>query len=137
MSESFRKELVAPCGMNCGICVAFFGYTMSGKKRKMKCVGCHPSGKSCAHLKKYCETLLKNEIRYCYECNMFPCVHLQRLDEKYRKRYGMSMIDNLACIQDNGMDAFLRQQEKRYTCPDCGGVICVHTGICYTCSPPE
>ncbi len=138
MSESFKKELIAPCGMNCSICVAYFGYTMSGKKRKMKCIGCNTSGKSCAHLKKYCEKLLKNEIQYCFECNNFPCAHLEKLDEKYRKRYDMSMIDNLKYIRDNGIDTFLKYQEKRYTCPECGGIICVHTNICYTCNPcPE
>ena len=34
-----KPELIAPCGMNCSICVAYFGYTMSGKKRKMDCPG--------------------------------------------------------------------------------------------------
>jgi hypothetical protein len=33
--NAFSEELIAPCGMNCGICVAFFGYTMSGNKRKV------------------------------------------------------------------------------------------------------
>jgi hypothetical protein len=47
-----KTELITPCGMNCRICIAFFGYTMNGKKRKMKCIGCKPSDKSCAHLKK-------------------------------------------------------------------------------------
>lgn len=29
-----KKELIAPCGMNCALCVSYFGYTMSGKERK-------------------------------------------------------------------------------------------------------
>jgi TP53 regulating kinase-like protein len=33
----FLPELIAPCGMNCGVCVAFFGYTLEGKKRKHVC----------------------------------------------------------------------------------------------------
>lgn len=131
--KGFSEELIAPCGMNCRICLAFFGYTMSGKKRKMKCVGCKPTNKSCAHLKKYCKKLLKNEIEYCYECSDFPCEQLQKLDSKYRERYNMSMIENLEKIRDNGIDDFLNQQEKKYQCPECGGVICVHNGICYSC----
>ena len=63
-----RTDLIAPCGMNCSICIGFFGYTMSGKQRKIKCIGCKPSGKSCAHLKKYCKKLTSNEIEYCYQC---------------------------------------------------------------------
>jgi hypothetical protein len=30
----FSPELVSPCGMNCGICISFFGYSLNGKKRK-------------------------------------------------------------------------------------------------------
>ena len=128
-----RKELIAPCGMNCRICIGFFGYTMSGKKRKMKCIGCNPSGKSCAHLKKYCKQLAKKEIKYCYECNVFPCKQIQKLDDKYRKRFDYSTIYNLNYIKENGMEKFLENQEEKYKCPKCGGIICVHNGNCYSC----
>ena len=129
-----KTELVAPCGMNCRICIAFFGYTISGKKRKMNCIGCNPSGKSCAHLKKYCEKLTKKEIEYCYECSDFPCEQIQKLDTKYRKRFDISTIDNLRFIKENGMEKFLQQQEEKYKCPKCGEIICVHNGKCYSCN---
>ena len=119
--------------MNCRICLGYFGYTVSGKRRKMKCIGCKPRDKSCAFLKKYCNKLTKKEVDYCYECSDFPCSHLKKIDKGYRERYNMSMIENLKYIRDNGMDDFLIKQEKKYRCPECGGVICVHNGICYSC----
>ncbi len=131
--NDFSEELIAPCGMNCRICLGYFGYTTTGKKRKMRCVGCKPTDKSCAHLKKYCKKKTINEVEYCYECSDFPCEQLQKLDNKYRERYDMSMIENLEYIRDNGMSDFLKQQQKKYQCPECGGVICVHNGICYSC----
>ena len=131
--NGFSKELIAPCGMNCRICLGYFGYTSAGKRRKSKCIGCTPSGKSCSWIKKFCKKLLKNEIEYCYECNDFPCKQLQKLDKKYRERYDMSMIDNLRMIKKQAMDAFLKEQEKKYKCPECGGVICIHNGKCYSC----
>ena len=100
----------------------------------MKCIGCKPTHKSCAHLIKYCKNKTINEVEYCHECNDFPCKQLQKLDNKYRERYAMSMIENLEYIRDNGIDKFLRKQDKKYQCPECGGVICVHNGICYSCS---
>ena len=133
MSKPFKQELIAPCGMNCRICIGFFGYTMNGKKRKLQCVGCKPSGKSCAHLKKFCKKLLKNEIEYCYECIDFPCKQLQKLDKKYRERFNMSMIKNLEYIRDKGMKEFLKSQEEKYKCQNCQGVICVHNSKCYSC----
>ena len=32
MRKSTEDKLVAPCGINCGGCIAYFGYTMSGKE---------------------------------------------------------------------------------------------------------
>ena len=132
-TKGFSTELIAPCGMNCRICIGYFGYTMSGEKRKMQCIGCNPSGKSCAHLKKYCAKLKKKEIEYCYECLDFPCEQLQKLDMKYRKRFDYSTVANLEYIRDKGMKKFLQEQEERYKCPSCQGVICVHNGKCYSC----
>jgi catechol 2,3-dioxygenase-like lactoylglutathione lyase family enzyme len=133
-NDKFTEDLIAPCGMNCRICLGYFGYTSSGKRRKMKCIGCKQRDKSCAFLKKYCKKLTKKELDYCYECSDFPCSHLEKLDKGYRERYNMSMIENLEYIRDNGMKKFLRKQEKKYQCPECGGVVCIHNGICYSCN---
>ncbi|KYK23775.1 hypothetical protein AYK21_06390 [Thermoplasmatales archaeon SG8-52-2] len=119
--------------MNCRICLGYFGYLASGKKRKMKCIGCKPRDKSCAFLKKFCKKLTKKEINYCFECADFPCKHLEKLDSGYRRRYNMSMIENLEYIRDDGIDKFLKRQEEKYKCSECGGVICVHNGKCYSC----
>ena len=132
-NDKFTENLIAACGMNCRICIGYFGYTVSGKRRKMKCIGCKPRDKSCAFLKKYCKKLTKKEVDYCYECSDFPCFHLEKIDKLYRERYNMSMIENLEYIRDNGVDEFLMQQEKKYQCPECGGVICVHNKKCYSC----
>ena len=140
-----KSELIAPCGMNCAICVAYFGYTMSGTMRKHSCQGCQSketsgtslSRKNCAFLKKHCELLRKNLVRFCYECDEFPCEHLKKLDNRYRRTYNMSMIENLESIEGVGMKRFLQDQAEKYTCHQCGGSICVHTNICYRCSPPQ
>ena len=132
-NDKFTEELIAACGMNCRICIGYFGYTMNGTKRKMKCIGCRPRDKSCAFLKKYCKKLTKKEVEYCYECSDFPCSYLEKLDLGYQERYKMSMIENLKYIRDHGIENFLKKQEKKYRCPECGGVICVHNGICYSC----
>ena len=131
--DGYTKELIAPCGMNCRICLGYFGYTTTGKRRKMRCIGCRPTGKSCAHLKKYCKNKKINEIEFCYQCNDFPCEQLQKLDNKYRERYDMSMMENLKDLKERGMKEFLETQEKKYRCPKCGDVISVHDGKCYTC----
>mgnify|MGYP006273378151 FL=1 len=81
-----KNQLIAPCGMNCEICVGYFGYTMTGKRRKMACIGCRPKDKSCAFLKKYCEKLTQKEVEFCFECDEFPCNHIEKLDATYQKK---------------------------------------------------
>ncbi|MHA3963070.1 MAG: DUF3795 domain-containing protein [Candidatus Thorarchaeota archaeon SMTZ1-45] len=129
-----KEELIAPCGMNCAICVAYFGYRMDGGRRKTACSGCRIKNKDCAFVKKQCELLSKHQIEYCFECDHFPCEQLKKLDKRYRIRFNMSSIENLENIRDNGVRKFLKQQRTRYRCPECGGTICVHTNRCYSCS---
>ena len=137
MSGKFDAQLVALCGINCGTCVAFFGYTMSGTKRKAACTGCRTRPSLCAFIKKDCKRLAAKEpVEYCFECSDFPCENLARIDATYIEKYGISLIERLKYIEANGMDAFLKREQEKWKCPTCGGVTCVHTKKCYTCNPP-
>jgi hypothetical protein len=124
----FDSELIAPCGMNCGICVRHFGYLKNGEKTK-KCPGCIVRGKGCGLFRKYCKRIDKKEVRFCYECNEFPCQVLNKLDKKYRTKYGMSIVDNLKEIKNKGMTNFLKNQEQKFVCKE--GIICVHNQKIY------
>jgi hypothetical protein len=45
----------------------------------------------------------------------------------------MSMIENLEYIKQNGIEKFLAKEEEKWKCPECGGTICCHNGICFSC----
>lgn len=66
-----------------------------------------------------------------------PCKNLDRIDRRYRTRYGMSMVENLRKIKTNGIETFLKNQEAKYKCPACSDVRSVHDGKCYTCGYKE
>ncbi len=128
--------LVAPCGMNCGICSAYLARSHEVKTKGIPmpyCTGCRPRNKQCAFLKKHCDPLREGRVRYCHECPGFPCDRLKTLDERYRERYRMSMLENLILIRDRGIDAFLESEDKKWRCPGCGGTICCHNGCCFDC----
>jgi hypothetical protein len=55
------------------------------------------------------------------------------LDKRYRERFHLSMLENLAFIKDQGTDAFLQKEEEKWQCPGCGGTISCHNGICFDC----
>jgi len=135
---AMQSILIAPCGMNCALCAGYLAYSHHLKKVRGKihhCQGCRIRNKQCAFLKGRCKNkkLLNNEINYCFECRYFPCSSLKAIDERYRMRYHMSMIDNLLFIRENGVKKFLTKEYKKWQCKKCGDIICCHNGKCYHC----
>jgi hypothetical protein len=131
-----QEELIAPCGMNCAICTGYLAMQNDIRKKGINmsyCTGCRARNKNCAFIRKRCALLSDNRVQYCYECSDFPCENLVKLDNKYKNRYRMSMIENLEFIRDNGMQKFLMKEEEKWRCPECGGTISCHNGLCYRC----
>ncbi|MCW4001064.1 MAG: DUF3795 domain-containing protein [Candidatus Bathyarchaeota archaeon] len=136
MENRLNADLIAPCGMNCGVCKAYLAYSRGVPKKKGEvshCSGCRERNKNCAFLKRDCEKIRKQQISSCHLCTDMPCARLTHLDEHYRLRYSMSMVENLKAIRDKGMEAFLESQAEKYRCPSCGDVVSVHDGKCYVC----
>ena len=129
-----KEELIATCGMNCGLCSAYLAKTHDVKTQGIRisyCTGCRPRNKQCAWLKKNCEHI--GQLKYCYECTDFPCKRLQHLDIRYRNLFKMSMIDNLQFIKERGIEQFLTKEQRIWKCQKCGETICCHNGICFNC----
>lgn len=134
--NSHSQNLIAPCGMNCSLCVAYqFGVLDINKWgfHRRYCPGCIPRGNNCTHMADACEKLGKGSVRFCIECEAYPCNRLKALDKRYRTKYHMSMIENLDYIKANGMEQFLIKEAEKWTCPKCGGKICCHNGLCLRC----
>lgn len=132
-----EEQLIAPCGMNCGVCVSYLAMKNDLKKKgfaKSYCAGCRPRAKNCAFMNKQCAKLGQGLVQYCFECSDFPCHRLKDLDQRYRTRYHLSMIENLEFIRAQGIERFLAREEAKWRCPACGAVICCHNGLCLTCS---
>ena len=123
--------LIAPCGMNCGLCMVYL-------RERNKCPGCRgpDDSKPITRVRckiKTCEVFKNDNIGFCFECEDFPCDQLKHLDKRYRNKYHMSMIQNLESIKNFGLKKFLKDEDEKWTCPACGGTICVHYGSCYNC----
>lgn len=86
-----QEQLIAPCGMNCALCQAYQG-------KGLACYGCGQGGerKSCRNCSiRKCE----HKKAFCFECAEYPCKRLKALDKRYRAKYRMSMLENLAFVQ--------------------------------------
>ncbi len=119
-----KSNLIAPCGMNCCLCVAFL-------RDKNKCPGCRNQGKvenstycrKC--IIKNCKILKKNNWKYCsVECEKYPCRRLRELDKRYRTKYGMSMIENLDFVHEHGIREFIRREKRKWIKNN--KILCVH-----------
>lgn len=127
-----KAKLIAPCGMNCNICMAYL-------RDKNHCNGCREIHKNKTKTRYHCiirdcKTIKKNNWKFCSDkCEQFPCQRMKSLDKRYRTKYEMSMLENLEYIKKKGIRKFVRKEENRWCCPECGGVINVHRKICSTC----
>ena len=131
MTTITKISLIAPCGMDCGICSGYL-------RDKKKCPGCRGSDIDkptyCLSCKiKNCEIIQNSKPGFCFQCEKFPCTRLKQLDKRYRTKYGMSMIENLEDIRTFGIRKFVANEKVRWACPDCGGAICVHWHSCSSC----
>jgi hypothetical protein len=130
------QQLIAPCGMYCGLCSSYLAYLHQVPRQRGKftyCAGCRPRGKPCAFLKRRCERLRSHTVQYCFECPDYPCQRLEHVAERYRTKYGLDFLQNLALVQTQGEDALLAALHERYACERCGGLRSVHSGKCFAC----
>jgi hypothetical protein len=131
-SVSFNKLMIAPCGINCGTCKAYL-------RVRNRCYGCREDfeskRKTCAECRiKNCDMLAKTSFYFCYECEIFPCEKMKHIDKRYRIRYRASLIQNLITIKEIGITDFLKLEEKKWTCPNCGATTSIHCEKCLACS---
>lgn len=131
--KNSSKSLIAPCGMNCALCLGY-------QREKNHCEGCRNEEnikyktKGCINcIIKNCERLKNTKSGFCYDCDKYPCPRLKQLDKRYRTKYNMSMLENLEYIKKNGIDAFVKKENSKWECHQCNGLICVHRGYCLKC----
>ena len=131
MPGELQPGLIAPCGIDCGLCMAYL-------RRDRRCLGCRAGDddkmKSClACTIRNCPTILEGTSGSCYDCDKLPCPRLKRLDQRYRTNYGLSLLENLRTIREQGVEALVESERARWVCPECGGVRCMHTPECIYC----
>lgn len=123
-------HLVAPCGFPCAVCAQY-------QKKKNPCTGCllRRTRKSEICILRNCRRDGKVNPSSCAGCRDFPCKRLRDFDSRYRKRTAefLSVIENLRQIQEEGMERFLQQEQIKWTCQQCGALLCVNSPFCPVC----
>lgn len=124
-------RIIAPCGLNCSLCRAYI-------RTHAPCPGCRGGtqnkSNSCLTCAiKNCPELAAGKLDFCFTCKHFPCADLLHLDKRYRTKYGVSVIANLEQIGTAGLARFMQEEAEKWSCPECGTLLCMHTPQCPNC----
>ena len=117
-----RLKLVAPCGIDCGICELYlsrnnqqlmdFLVSTGIPKEVLPCDGCNNTEGKCPILHNKCATfqcVKEKGISYCSECNDFPCMKLApTLDRADVLPHNIKLY-NLCTIKKYGVEEFTKK----------------------------
>ncbi len=119
MKNRITQNLIAACGMNCGICKAYL-------RERNPCHGCRDAEQNKPKTRVDCRLRVcqRRAGKFCCHCLEFPCDRLRHLDTRYRTKYGMSEIENLEYIRKNGIRKFVASERKKWITK--GGILCIH-----------
>ena len=126
-----KEKLVAPCGLYCGCCYIYkasydkalaedIARKRGIKSEKVRCLGCMEEKGACKMLFNgaVCPTyecaVNQKGLRFCYECEDFPCLKLAPAADRAQEIPHNMKIYNLISIQRTGLEKWLEEAERRW-----------------------
>ena len=133
----------APCGIYCGACETLHAFREGRLEEHAKLCGEDPALLKCAGCKTdvnatYCvgchfrDCSRDKGIEFCFECEDFPCAKLVAFRNDECPHHS-SVLKNLETIREKGVDEWLKEQEKRWSCPECGKGFTWYDSKCEAC----
>ena len=143
-----NKDLLAPCGLYCGVCAVYIAHRDNNTKFKEKlvkvyqpitkslddvrCTGCLSKG----FVFGYCQTcpikscVREKEIEGCFQCEEWPCKIIKRFPIPVGKKVIMRAIPEW---RELGTEKWVRKEESRYHCPECNNPLFRGAKRCNKC----
>jgi len=124
MTDDSNTELVAPCGLYCGACPIYraasdrelaerVARTLGRPVEDVRCLGCRGEKGNIKSLGDYlCPTyqcVERRGLRFCHECDDFPCLKLAPCADKAQILPHNSKVYNLVLLQRLGMEEWLQR----------------------------
>lgn len=117
-----RSNLVAPCGIDCGLCELYLARdndqlfsALVGKgipSHLIPCDGCRTIEGDCPVIAGKCAThecVTENELDFCFECDSFPCVMFNPARDKADILPHNLKVFNLGVIERLGLEEFIER----------------------------
>jgi hypothetical protein len=125
-----RERLVAPCGIDCGVCELYIAGSrpelaaiLASKgipREKLPCKGCRNINGECPVIAGQCETFAcvgERGVEFCFQCAQFPCEKLAPAADRADVLPHNTKVFNLCVIRRDGVAGFVRASvdaKKRY-----------------------
>ncbi len=122
MTGKERLGMVAPCGIDCGICELVIcgdkpqmleALVAHGIPReKLPCAGCRSVKGNCPVLGDTCETFVcvkEKDVEFCHQCAEFPCSRLSPSADRANVLPHNMKVFNLCTIRRLGVEGFVGQ----------------------------
>ena len=145
-----NRQLAGVCGIYCGACIIYRAYNDQDKtliqhltdlgfpEETIRCKGCTsgvvpPQCAKCG----FRDCVTQKGISFCSECEDLPCEALIELsEERARKdnRPHLSLcLASLKTLKQVGVQDWLKQQDKRWSCKSCGKRLNYYSDACPGC----
>ncbi|MDI6705815.1 MAG: DUF3795 domain-containing protein [Bacillota bacterium] len=118
------------CGLYCGACEVLLvnrkGTVEKAAKiwkmdpHNLKCTGCKTDTVSV--FCKNCQIrscALDKGVNFCFQCHNYPCKELVDFNNDEHPHH-LIVLRNLEAISKKGIEYWLKEQENRWSCPECG-----------------
>ncbi|MFO7800787.1 MAG: DUF3795 domain-containing protein [Desulfovermiculus sp.] len=157
-SMNINPDLVAPCGLYCGVCAVYIAHRDQNQKFKerllsvykgeipgkgklpnsenltlddIRCNGCL-SDDIFMHCRQCAIRDCTQEQGYagCHQCDDFPCPHIDDFPMTIGKKV---ILRAIPYWREAGTEKWIEDEEARYICPECGNTLFRGVVTCNRC----
>ena len=155
---TINPDLVSPCGLYCGVCAIYIAHRDNNQKFKERLVNLYKGGVSGKGILPNCENLSIEDIKCrgclsdelfmhcrqcevrkctrekgytgCHQCDECPCQYIDNFPMAVGKKVILRAIPHR---REVGTEKWVRDEEARYTCPECGNKLFRGAAKCNQC----
>jgi hypothetical protein len=140
-----KEHLAAACGTYCGACPSYNARHSEDEAIQRPnpwgdCDGCLAGGMLASHCQT-CEIRLcaldKPNVTRCCDCAELPCHRITNLINFGNYPHRQEYLPNLALISEMGAEEWVRYEENRWRCPQCGLPMLWYDTECARCGEPR
>jgi hypothetical protein len=140
-----KEHLAAVCGTFCGACLSYMAKHSEDEQIQRPnpwgdCDGCLSGGMLAAHCQT-CEIRLcaanRQNVTRCSDCEELPCYRITNLINLGNYPHRQEYLPNLALIREMGVQEWVKYEEERWRCPQCGLPMSWYDTECARCGEPR